>query len=171
MENAKKNANKSYGSIAKLLHWGFVVLFVYGISKQLDEINELEDIALLKFEVVFALAFLILLIIRFIYMKVTQNSSLPEKTPEIQKLAAKIVHYAMYICLAAIAGTGLIIGFLYWMGFKSGFLINSVVELHSLSVSAIYWFIAIHILAAIYHRLLKDGVWTSMVPFLTEKNK
>ena len=171
MENAKKNANKSYGSIAKLLHWGFVVLFVYGISKQLDEINELEDIALLKFEVVFASAFLILLIIRFIYMKVTQNSSLPEKTPEIQKLAAKIVHYAMYISLAAIAGTGLIIGFLYWMGFKSGFLINSVVELHSLSVSAIYWFIAIHILAAIYHRLLKDGVWTSMVPFWTEKNK
>jgi cytochrome b561 len=57
------------------------------------------------------------------------------------------------------------------MGFKSGFLINSVVELHSLSVSAIYWFIAIHILAAIYHRLLKDGVWTSMVPFWTEKNK
>jgi cytochrome b561 len=104
-------------------------------------------------------------------MKVTQNSSLPEKTPEIQKLAAKIVHYAMYISLAAIAGTGLIIGFLYWMGFKSGFLINSVVELHSLSVSAIYWFIAIHILAAIYHRLLKDGVWTSMVPFWTEKNK
>jgi len=144
---------------------------VYGISKQLDEINELEDIALLKFEVVFASAFLILLIIRFIYMKFTQNSSLPEKTPEIQKLAAKIVHYAMYICLASIAGTGLIIGFLYWMGFKSGFLINSVVELHSLSVSAIYWFIAIHILAAIYHRLLKDGVWTSMVPFWTEKNK
>ena len=144
---------------------------MYGISKQLDEINELEDIALLKFEVVFASAFLILLIIRFIYMKVTQNSSCPEKTPEIQELAAKIVHYAMYICLASIAGTGLIIGFLYWMGFKSGFLINSVVELHSLSVSAIYWFIAIHILAAIYHRLLKDGVWTSMVPFWTEKNK
>ena len=69
------NANKPYGSIAKLLHWGFVLLFVYGISKQLDEINELEDIALLKFEVVFASAFLILLIIRFIYMKVTQNSS------------------------------------------------------------------------------------------------
>ena len=85
LENAKKNANKPYGSIAKLLHWGFVLLFVYGISKQLDEINELEDIALLKFEVVFASAFLILLIIRFIYMKVTQNSSCPEKTPEIQK--------------------------------------------------------------------------------------
>ena len=161
--------NKRYSGIAKLLHWGFVVLFVYGIAKQLDEINELEDVNLLKFEVLFAAVFLILLIFRFIYMKRTQVSSLPEKTSKIQNLAAKSVHYAMYICLAAIALTGLMIGFLYWLGFKNGFLINVVVEVHSLSVSAIYWLISIHILAALYHRLQKDGVWTSMVPFWKEK--
>jgi cytochrome b561 len=107
--------NKRYSGIAKLLHWGFVILFLYGIAKQLDEINELEDINLLKFEVLFAAVFLILLIFRFIYMKRTQVSSLPEKTSKIQSLAAKSVHYAMYICLAAIALTGLMIGFLYWL--------------------------------------------------------
>lgn len=96
---------------------------------------------------------------------------MPDKTPKIQKIAAKAVHYGMYICLAAIAGTGLMIGFLYWVGFKSGLLINTVVEIHSLSVSAIYWLISIHIIAAIYHRLLKDGVWNSMVPFWKETGK
>ena len=139
---------------------------MYGISKQL---NELEDITLLKFEVLFAAAFLILLIIRFIYMKITQASSLPEKTPKIQKLAAKLVHYAMYICLTAITFTEITIGFLYCLGFKNGFLINVVVELHSLSVAIIYWLISIHILAAVYNRRLKDGVWTSMVPFWKEE--
>ena len=146
-------------------------MFVYGVSKQVDEINELADITLLKFEVIFAAIFLFLLIIRFLYMKKNYESSLPDKTPKIQKIAAKAVHYGMYICLAAIAGTGLMIGFLYWVGFKSGFLINAVVEIHSLSVSTIYWLISIHIIAAIYHRLLKDGVWNSMVPFWKETGK
>jgi len=30
------------------------------------------------------------------------------------------------------------------------------------------WFIGIHILATTYHRLKKNGVWSSMVPFFKE---
>jgi cytochrome b561 len=41
--------------------------------------------------------------------------------------------------------------------------------IHSFVVNALYWLIGIHIVAAIYHRLKKDGVWSSMVPFLKEK--
>jgi cytochrome b561 len=44
-----------------------------------------------------------------------------------------------------------------------------VIEAHELAVSIIYWLIGIHILAAIYHRLKKDGVWSSMVPLWKEK--
>jgi cytochrome b561 len=158
-----------FSYFAKLMHWGFVLLFIYAVLKQIESINQLEVGSLLKFEVVFAIVFLLLLAIRFFYMKKTQQSSLPEQTPEPQKLAAKIVHTGMYICLAAIPLSGLMIGLLFWLELKDGMLINIVIEAHEFAVSIIYWLIGIHILAAIYHRLKKDGVWSSMVPLWKEK--
>ena len=170
MNNTNLDSKSNFSSIAKFMHWGFVLLFIYGLLKQIDELNQLEDKALLQFEVIFATVFVLLLLIRFIYMKTTQRSSLPDSTPKSQILAARVVHYGMYVCLALIPLTGLLIGLLFWLGFKDGFLINAVVEVHEFSVSIIYWLIGLHILAAIFHRLKNDGVWSSMVPFLKEKN-
>jgi len=170
MNNTNLDSKSNFSSIAKFMHWGFVLLFIYGLLKQIDELNQLEDKALLQFEVIFATVFVLLLLIRFIYMKTTQKSSLPDSTPKSQLLAARVVHYGMYACLALIPLTGLLIGLLFWLGFKDGFLINTVVEVHEFSVSVIYWLIGLHILAATFHRLKNDGVWSSMVPFLKEKS-
>ena len=101
-------------------------------------------------------------------MKTTQKSSLPDYSPKSQILAAKVVHSGMYICLALIPLTGLLIGLLFWLDLKDGFLIDIVVGAHEFAVSVIYWLIGLHILAALYHRLKKDGVWSSMVPFFKE---
>ena len=169
MNKKDRSVHSEFSSFAKLMHWGFVILFVYGLLKQIDSLNQLEDSSLLKFEVVFASVFLFLLLIRFIYMKTTQQSSLPESTPKPQIMAAKIVHSAMYTCLALIPFTGLLIGLLFWLGLKDGLLINLVVGAHELSVSIIYWLIGLHVLAAVYHRLKNDGVWSSMVPLWKEK--
>ena len=162
--------NSQYSKIAKLFHWGFVLLFVYGVSKQVDDINQLEDKAFFKFEIIFALVFLFLLIIRLIYMKTTQKTSLPEDTPRVQKISAKIVHNGMYALLAGTVLSGLLIGFLFWLELKDGILIDIIIIFHELNINLLYWFIGIHILAATYHRLKRDGVWSSMVPFFTEKN-
>ena len=170
MNNTNLDSKSNFSSIAKFMHWGFVLLFIYGLLKQIDELNQLEDKALLQFEVIFATVFVLLLLIRFIYMKTTQKSSLPDSTSKSQLLAARVVHYGMYACLALIPLTGLLIGLLFWLGFEDGFLINAVVEVHEFSVSVIYWLIGLHILAAIFHRLKNDGVWSSMVPFLKEKS-
>ena len=170
MNNTNLDSKSNFSSIAKFMHWGFVLLFIYGLLKQIDELNQLEDKALLQFEVIFATVFVLLLLIRFIYMKTTQKSSLPDSTPKSQLLAARVVHYGMYACLALIPLTGLLIGLLFWLGFEDGFLINTVVEVHEFSVSVVYWLIGLHILAAIFHRLKNDGVWSSMVPFLKEKS-
>ena len=170
MNNTNLDSKSHFSSIAKFMHWGFVLLFIYGLLKQIDELNQLEDKALLQFEIIFATVFVLLLLIRFIYMKTTQKSSLPDSTPKSQLLAARVVHYGMYACLALIPLTGLLIGLLFWLGFEDGFLINTVVEVHEFSVSVIYWLIGLHILAAIFHRLKNDGVWSSMVPFLKEKS-
>ena len=161
--------NSHYTRIAKLLHWVFVILFVYGVAKQVDDINQLEDIAFFRFEIIFALIFLFLLIIRFIYMKTTQKSSIPENTSKLQKITAKIIHNGMYLLMGGTVLSGLLIGFLYWLNFKNGFLIELIIDIHELVINLLYWFIGIHVFAAIYHRLKKDGVWSSMVPFLKEK--
>ena len=94
----------------------FVFMFAYGIYKQVDNIDQLEDISFFKTEIVFATVFLFFIIFRFFYMTKTQKTSLPVDTPKFQTLAAKIVHFSMYISLAGIAGSGLMIGYLFSSG-------------------------------------------------------
>lgn len=104
-------------------------------------------------------------------MKKTQKTSLPKDTTKMQRLVAKLVHNGMYLFLGGTVLSGLLIGFLFWLGFKEGFLIDTIVSIHELIINLLYWFIGIHIFAAIYHRLKRDGVWSSMVPFIREKNR
>lgn len=160
---------QSYSLLAKLFHWGFVVLFIYGVAKQVDDISQLADEALLRFEVLFALSFLGLLVLRFIYMNKTQKTALLVTTPLWQKRAARLVHLGMYVSFSSIALTGLAIAGLFRVGFDEGLLIEAVAELHGIAVLLSYWLVAIHIMAAIYHRYLQDGVWNSMVFFWREK--
>ena len=138
-------------------------------SKQIDNINQLEDLALLKFEIAFALVFILFLVTRFVYMKRTQKSSLPPDTPMVQRVIAKAVHYGMYIGMISIAFSGLVIGCVYWFGLKSGVIIETFIGWHELSVSIVYWLVGLHLIGAIYHRLKNDGVWQSMVPSLKRR--
>ena len=157
-----------YSTTAKVFHWGFVVLFTYGIAKQVDDISQLEDFDLLRFELIFATLLILLLAVRFLYMTKTQTSSLPEKTSAIQKLAAKLVHLGMYASLTTIALSGILIGGIYWMEMKEGLLIAGIITVHELAVTASYWLIGLHIAAAVFHRFKNDGVWNSMVPVWKE---
>ena len=50
MSLGKNSAN--YSKTAKLIHWGFVILFVFGIAKQVDDINQLEDVMFFRFEII-----------------------------------------------------------------------------------------------------------------------
>lgn len=160
--------SKGYSLIAKTLHWGFVGLFAYGVIKQVNDVSELSNSALLRFEILFAAGFSILLALRFLYMRFTQTSALPQSTSPWQKLAAKLVHYGLYLSFGSIAASGLFIGALYSYGVTQGLLMNSVIALHEASVTASYYLIAVHVLAAIYHRLLGDRVWSAMVPLWRE---
>ena len=53
---------KPHTRLAKVIHWGFIVLYTYGIFKQVDDLSQLEDRGLLLFEVAFATLFLIIVI-------------------------------------------------------------------------------------------------------------
>ena len=54
MQKTEEIQNQKYSFLAKFFHWGFVFLFGYGIFKQVDDIEQLENISLLKFEILFA---------------------------------------------------------------------------------------------------------------------
>ena len=85
-------------------------------------------------------------------------------------LLARTVHLGMYVSLALIALTGLIIGSLYYFGVKEGFALQAVLLLHEIFFWVSVNLMGLHIAGAIYHRLKGDGVWSAMVPLLKEKS-
>lgn len=162
---AEEEKLKPHSNTAKLLHWGFIAIFIYGLAKQLDEVVELEDAALLKEEMWFASIFLVVLAIRFIYMQFTRPTVLSEQdTPTRHYWLARAVHLGMYLSLSMIAVTGLVIGGLYGTGTKSGPAMEIALVVHEVFVITSYYLIAGHVLAAIYHRKKGGGVWESMLP-------
>ncbi len=166
---SSKIDTQPHGIVAKTFHWSFVVIFAYGIFKQIDSTEQLSDPALLRFEIVFAALFLVLLVVRFAFMKLTRPTALPEDTPPLMKRAARVGHLATYASVGMIAVSGLCIGALYSIGLQEGALMTVTIVIHETSVTASYIMIALHIAAALYHRLMGDGIWSSMVPVWREK--
>jgi len=156
---------------AKVFHWGFIGVFVYALTKQLDEVEELEDFSLLQYEMAFAAVFLILLIARFLYMRSTRTTAMPADTPELVGLMARSCHLAMYVSLSLIPVSGLLIGGLYWSGIKSGSAMDAALLLHEIAVNTSYFLIVFHVAGAIYHRRRRDGIWNAMVPVWKESSR
>ena len=161
--------SRSYSVMAKFIHWAFIGVLAIGVINQVDEVEELESTVLLVTEVVFAVVFLSLLLFRFIYMR-TAKAALPQlDMPKPLILLALTVHRGMYVSLALIAITGLIIGGLYYFGSKNGWVLEAVLLLHEICFWISVNLIGLHIAGAIYHRRKGDGVWNAMVPILPEK--
>ena len=160
---------QSHTFLAKLIHWTFIPLYAYGIIKQVDDISQLEDSALLVFESIFAAVFLLIVILRFTYMRRFNTFQGATETPHrIHTFVAKSVHRGMYTALILLPLSGLIIAALYSQGIKSGPLQDGALILHESSATLSYIMIATHISAAIYSRIKGEGVWSSMVPILKE---
>lgn len=167
--------DQRYGEIqphslmAKTFHWGFIALFVYGLIRQVDEVDELGDTAFLLEEAIFAATFLVLLLVRFVYMRSTRPSALPDDANKHLRLLARTVHLGLYASLALLALTGLLIGGTYASGLSGTTGFALLLWSHEASYWAALILIALHVVAAINHRFLGDGIWSSMVPVLKER--
>ena len=160
---------RSYSLMAKFMHWAFIGVFVFGVINQVDEVEELESFALLMTEVFFAIVFLSLLLFRFVYMR-SARAAMPQlDMPKSLILLARVVHLGMYVSLALIAITGLIIGGLYYFGVKDGLVLEAILLSHEIFFWTSVNLMGLHIAGAIYHRLQGDGVWSAMVPILKEE--
>ena len=159
----------AHTKLAKAIHWSFIVLYAYGIFKQVDDISQLEDNGLLIFEVIFASLFLLIVLLRYIYMRNSGTMSGSTVTVHpIHKLIAKSVHASMYVVLILLPLSGLAIAFLFNQGIKDGQLQSIALGMHEFAATASYVLIAVHVSAAIYSRIKGEGVWSSMVPILKE---
>lgn len=156
--------------LAKTIHWSFILLYVYGIVKQVNDISDLEDSKLLVFEVVFAAVFLAIVIGRYFYMRKVETmhaSTVP--VHRVHNIIAKTVHTSMYIVLVLLPLSGLAIAFLFNQGIKDGPMQLVALSVHEFAATASYVLIAVHVSAAIYSRIKGEGVWSSMVPVLNDE--
>ena len=160
---------ESHTFLGKLIHWTFIPLYAYGIFKQVDDIELLDDRALLIFETIFAAVFLLIVILRFTYMRRFKTFQGATHTPHrIHTFIAKSVHRGMYAALILLPLSGLIIAALYSQDIKTGPLQDGALAVHEFSATLSYVMIATHVSAAIYSRVKGEGVWSSMVPILNE---
>ena len=160
---------ESHTFLAKIIHWTFIPLYAYGIFKQVDDIEALEDQALLIFETIFASIFLLIVILRFTYMRRFKTFQGAAHTPHrIHTFIAKSVHRGMYAALILLPLSGLMIAALYSQDIKSGPLQDVTLAVHGFAATLSYVMIATHVSAAIYSRVKGEGVWSSMVPILKE---
>tara|TARA_Y100000994_G_scaffold247279_1_gene252312 strand:+ start:964 stop:1575 length:612 start_codon:yes stop_codon:yes gene_type:complete len=166
----------SHTLLARSIHWSFILLYVYGIFKQVNELDELEDTNLLLFEIVFATIFLVIVILRYSYMS-RFKTFLGAREPVhiVHYYFARTVHKAMYACFILLPLTGLMIAGLYSQGYtvnatpdEEQTIMDLVLDLHGAVADLSYMLIFLHIGAAIYSRIKGEGVWSSMVPILKE---
>lgn len=100
----------THTTISKFTHWTFTVLYAYGIFKQVDNLEDLEDTSLLNFEIVFAIAFLVIVLIRYFYMRGTPTLlGAHEEMRKGHLFIAKTVHQLVYFSLIMLPTTGLLI--------------------------------------------------------------
>ena len=159
----------SHTTLAKFIHWTFTLLYAYGIFKQVDDLTELEDASLLNFEILFAIIFLILVLVRYFYMKDAPTLlGAHDDMPRGHLFIAKTVHRLVYFSLIMLPTTGLLIAGLFNLGMGG---IELAIALHEFSAFLSYVVIALHVGASLYSRYKGEGLWNAMVPVWKETGK
>ena len=159
----------SHTLLAKTIHWTFSILYAYGIFKQVEDLEELEDASLLNFEIFFAVVFLVIVMLRFFYMK--DAKTLLGAHDEIHKghlFIAKVTHRLVYFSLIMLPTTGLLIAGILNARVPG---MEIAIALHELSAFLSYITIGIHVAASLYSRYKGEGVWNAMVPVWRENSK
>ena len=159
----------SHTPLGKIIHWSFTLLYAYGIFKQVDDLSELEDASLLNFEILFAIIFLILVLVRYFYMKDTPPLlGANEEIPRGHLFIAKTVHRLVYFSLIMLPLSGLIIAGIFNLGMRG---LEIAIAVHEFSAFLSYVVITLHVGASLYSRFKGEGMWNAMVPVLKETGK
>lgn len=177
-----RNTQNSYGAIAKLLHWGIVVLIIaqYVLAEAAEELDDGPDkLATIANHKSVGMLILLLALVRIGWK--LANRGLPQPVPMArpQQIAAAAGHGILYLLLLVLPLSG-------WMmssaaGYPTGFfgvfqfpmlvgeshdLHEALEEVHETLFNAVVVVAALHALAAVFHHVwMKDDTLRRMLPF------
>lgn len=159
----------SHTPLAKFIHWTFTVLYAYGIFKQVEDLDDLDDVSLLNFEIFFAIVFLVIVLLRYFYMKdVKTLLGAHDDMSNGHLFIARVTHRLVYFSLIMLPTTGLMIAGILVMNIPG---MGVAIILHEFSAFLSYVTIALHVGASLYSRYKGEGIWNAMVPIFKEKGK
>ncbi len=170
-----------YSRAARVLHWLTVLLVFTTIPAGLIMVQEglprAQQDALFLFHKNIGPIILLLVALRLALRLISPPPPLPATVPALQALAARAVHWLLYIVLVAMVISGIVRvqagGFpmevwdplLGGMVGKNEALAKSASGFHELAKTVLILLIAVHIGAAALHGLIKrDGVFRRMWP-------
>lgn len=164
MTPAETPSVKPHGFVTKGIHWLSLLMIGYGYMKGLDNVNQLSDPALFRFEVVFALALGVLFLFRLFWThKIVGATRLPQAAPKWEHMASRLVHYGLYGSVFTIVGSGLAIAYAYASPILGGLFTNGMIFLHEAALAVLPVLILTHISGAIWHKVVRrDGVLETM---------
>ncbi len=153
-----------HGFVTRIIHWLSAGLLIFGYIKGLDDVSQLADPGLLRFEVSFALILTALFVIRWLWTNyVAGVTRLPGSAPNWEKTVSRYVHIGLYISVFTITLSGLGIALGLQSPVLSGLIVTIMIGLHELGLSILPLLLLTHIIGAIWHRVVRnDGVLESM---------
>jgi len=172
---------EGYTIAQKVVHWLMALLLLMDLTVAQQFGGELQNAVRLENReghVVVGTIILILLIIRIYLRRKHGAPALPASVPSWQRIAATATHHGFYVLLTVVVATGVFTALnattaINWLGIFDIALLGNTSEeqfqsvriFHELATKALIALIVVHIVAAIYHLFLKDGITTSMLKF------
>ena len=174
-----KNTANTYGSVAKFFHWTIALLvicmLIFGYF--LGDINKEYQPVAYNVHKLTGLTILTLMILRLLWRFTNPTPALPFNMPTRQVIAARTSHFLLYATALSMPIAG-------WVGSsaagrpphigdvnlllpveKSEALVDTALNLHGTLAIIIIVLLSIHVLAALYHHLIKcDNILRRMLP-------
>lgn len=155
---------RPHGFVTRLIHWVAAGLVAFGYLKGLDNVRQLADPALLRSEVLFALALGAVFVVRLIWThRIAGPTRLPQAAPGWEHRASRAVHIGLYASVLAIVLSGLGIALGVSAPALGGPFLAAMIGLHEVSLVVLPLLLAIHVAGALWHKIVRrDGVLESM---------
>ena len=173
------NTKDSFGSLAKFFHWTIAILIIGNLICGFF----MKGLSLLNYHKIAGLTVLFLFIFRFIFFIFSVKPQLPQTIPLIERFAAFIVKYLLFLLMAVLPITGWIMSTAYgvpptiaghsypfpYFSFSSADA-NMAKFIHNSLAYSIIVILLMHVGGALKHHFIyKDNILRRMLPF--SKNK
>lgn len=153
-----------HGFVTKTIHWLSALLIAYGYFKGLDNVSQLSDPALFRYEIAFALVMGAVFALRLLWTTAVGGvTRLPASAPRWEHVASRSVHIGLYASVFGIVLSGLGIALGFATPALGGLFLTAMLGLHEMTLAALPMLLILHIAGALWHKVVRrDGVLESM---------